>query len=297
MSMSPPNSSPLGMRIQPALNRRAFFSSDTVPDERAPGARYCAILMPLHQRRMPEPMHSVPSPNFPQPWLDLLVTKSSLGPNAESCIRTLESRVDHHETLGKEVFPPREMRYRALEAVSPGETRVVVLGQDPYHGTVRLADGTTVPEATGLAFSVPRGARLPPSLRNIFKEMSADLAIPMPLHGDLGSWASQGVLLLNTVLTVERDSPKSHDKFGWQSITSALLQGISRQRKGLVFMLWGNSARGLRGHIADQGHTIIESSHPSPIGGSCNKGFFGSRPFSRANEALCAAGYPPIRWG
>jgi uracil-DNA glycosylase len=118
----------------------------------------------------------------------------------------------------------------------------------------------------------------------------------MPDHGDLTGWAEQGVLLLNTVLSVEQDKPKSHDRFGWQTLTAALVAALSASRSGLVFMLWGNSAKSLQEHIVPNGHTIIASSHPSPIGGSCNKGFFGSRPFSRANAALRSQGQAAIDW-
>lgn len=234
--------------------------------------------------------------HFPKPWLDLITSYTDLGDEAAKKISAIESKLESLERQGISIFPPRELRYRALKMVSPDTVKVCIIGQDPYHGIVQLPGGVQVPEATGLAFSVPRGARLPPSLRNIFKELSSDLGIPLPSHGDLADWAKQGVLMLNTVLTVEKDMPKSHDKFGWQVITSALVQALSKSRRGVVFILWGNSAKTLRSHIADRGHTIIESSHPSPIGGSCNKGFFGSRPFSRANEALIASAQPAIRW-
>ena len=185
------------------------------------------------------------------------------------------------------VFPPPQDMFNAFEYTPLNDVKVVILGQDPYHNPG---------EAMGLSFSVPRGIKTPPSLVNIYKEIRSELGYEIPGHGDLSNWAEQGVLLLNTVLSVEQDKPKSHDKFGWQTLTSALVEALSSSRSGLVFMLWGNSAKALQEHIADNRHTIIASSHPSPIGGSCNKGFFGSRPFSRANAALREQGFAAIDW-
>jgi uracil-DNA glycosylase len=148
----------------------------------------------------------------------------------------------------------------------------------------------------GLSFSVPKGVKIPPSLRNIFKELNQDIGCPIPDHGDLTHWANQGVLLLNRLLSVEKDKPSSHKNLGWLPITEALVAALSQQHSGMVFILWGNHAKSLRPSITDNGHTVIESSHPSPLGGSCNKGFFGSEPFSRANMALCLSGKDPINW-
>lgn len=233
---------------------------------------------------------------FPSAWLSLLQKHSSLGERAVAVIHELEQKVAVQERAGAEVYPPLADRYRALREVSPQDCVAVIVGQDPYHQTVKLKDGSEIPQATGLSFSVPNSAKFPPSLRNIFKELSADLGVPMPAGGDLSHWSEQKVLMLNAVLTVERGSPKAHDKFGWQALTSAIIEALSRTRTGLVLVLWGNSAKELKAHIIDNGHTIIESSHPSPIGGSCNKGFFGSRPFSRVNEALSRQNRKPIEW-
>lgn len=233
---------------------------------------------------------------FPSAWLSLLQTHSSLGQDAESVIKNIEQKVAVQEGTGAEVYPALADRYRALSEVSPQDCVAIIVGQDPYHQTVTLKDGSEIPQATGLSFSVPSVAKLPPSLRNIFKELSADLSVPVPVSGDISHWSQQKVLMLNAVLTVERDSPKAHDKFGWQTLTSAIFEALSRSRPGLVFVLWGNSAKALRTHIVDNDHTIIESSHPSPIGGSCNKGFFGSKPFSRVNEALRRQNRKPIEW-
>ncbi|MDD2706325.1 MAG: uracil-DNA glycosylase [Acidocella sp.] len=233
---------------------------------------------------------------FPSVWLDLLVAHSTLGERAPEILATIEARIAARESCGVTVFPRMAERYRALAAVAPDRAHVLLSGQDAYHGTVRLPDGRVVPEATGLCFSVPKGARLPPSLRNIWKEMAADLGGPVPTQGDLAHWSDQGVVMLNSILTVEQDQPKSHDKYGWQTITAAIIEALSKTRPGLVFILWGNSAKALREYIQPNGHTLIESSHPSPIGGACYKGFFGSQPSSRTNAALLAQGKPAIVW-
>lgn len=228
--------------------------------------------------------------HFPELWSTLLRAHANL--ELTPLLSSIEVEIERRESAGANVFPPPLARYLALQMVTPDSCRVCILGQDPYHGLT--PDGA--PEAMGLSFSVPDGVRIPPSLRNIFKELQNDVGGDTPRSGDLSHWAEQGVLLLNTVLSVEKDTPKSHDKLGWQIITAGLLQALSIYRKDLVFILWGNSAKSMKEHIASNGHTVIESSHPSPIGGSCNKGFFGSRPFSRANEALVRAGHSPITW-
>lgn len=232
---------------------------------------------------------------FPSAWLDLLVAHASLGERAPELLAAIEARVSEREAAGITVFPLMADRYRALNAVAPDQVDVLLAGQDPYHGSDQLSDGRTRPEATGLCFSVPKGARIPPSLRNIWKELASDLGYQIPSHGDLSHWAKR-CLMLNSILTVEQDKPKSHDKYGWQTITAAIIEALSKTRPGLVFILWGNSAKALREYIQPNGHTLIESSHPSPIGGACYKGFFGSQPFSRTNAALLAQGKPAIVW-
>lgn len=242
------------------------------------------------------PSHSL---SMPAPWLALLEAHSDLKGNAAALIADIEQRVADREKAGAVVFPRAEDRYAALTMLSPDAVRVVILGQDPYHGLHRYPDGREAPEAMGLSFSVPEGVTIPPSLRNMYKELHTDLGIEPAKHGNLTAWARQGVLLLNTILTVEKDAAKSHAKFRWQDVTAALLQALARSQKGIVFMLWGNEAQKLRKHTEGHvgaGHTLIESSHPSPLFGSANKGFFGSRPFSRANAALALGGYPAIDW-
>ena len=233
--------------------------------------------------------------SFPVPWLDLLVEHSSLGREAPELIAQIEKNISASEAAGVTVFPIKENRYRALTIVPPDSVRACLFGQDPYHGSFTIPGGVEIPQATGLSFSVPACAKQPPSLRNIFKELYADTG-ELPTSGDLSHWADQGLLMLNTILTVDQGKPKSPVNMGWQIITGALIEALSKTRPGIVFLLWGNSAQELKEHIADRQHTIIESSHPSPIGGACNRGFFGSRPFSRTNAALLAQGKMAIQW-
>jgi uracil-DNA glycosylase len=233
---------------------------------------------------------------IPSFWANLLSNAGK--PEILEAIAAIELNLDE---LSKQsvILPVADQRYKVL-SINPENVKCVIVGQDPYHGIakIRLESGETkpVPEAMGLSFSVPKGVKIPPSLRNIFKELNQDIGCPIPDHGDLTNWVGQGVLLLNRMLSVGKDKPGSHSKLGWQPITEALVSALSEQHSGIVFILWGNHAKSIRPFIADNGHTIIESSHPSPIGGSCNKGFFGSRPFSRANEALANLGKQTIDW-
>jgi len=183
------------------------------------------------------------------------------------------------------VYPPPGEVFAALHLTPYADVRVVMLGQDPYHGPG---------QAHGLAFSVRPPVRPPPSLANLFKELEADLGIPPPGHGSLISWAQQGVLLLNTTLTVRARSAGSHQKKGWEIFTDQVLRVVNDKPEPVVFVLWGASARSKKRLIDTSRHTIIESPHPSPL--SAHRGFFGSRPFSRINDALIAAGQTPIDW-
>lgn len=234
---------------------------------------------------------------LPAPWLDLITQHH--GDTARRIIdqvETIEAQITLRESAGLTIFPPAELRYRALDMVSPDQCRVALFGQDPYHKLTRVGD-SLVPQAVGLSFAVPAGAKLPPSLRNIFKELAADLGgnIRGNGDGDLTPWAQQGVLLLNTLLSVEQGQAGAHEKLGWQLVTQAIISALSHRHPDVVFVLWGNHAKGLKDYLAPNAF-VIESSHPSPIGGSCNKGFFGSRPFSRANAQLAQLGHPEIRW-
>ncbi|HUX89632.1 MAG TPA: uracil-DNA glycosylase [Gallionellaceae bacterium] len=183
-------------------------------------------------------------------------------------------------------YPPPADRYRALELLAPDEVNVIILGQDPYHG-----EG----EAHGLAFSVPDGVKIPPSLRNIFRELADDINVPPPVATDLTRWAKQGVLLLNTALTVAPGSPGSHANNGWKRVTDAIISALANSDKPRVFVLWGKHAQSKRELIpANKGHLVLESAHPSPL--SVYRGFIGSRPFSQINSWLGKHGRAEIDW-
>jgi uracil-DNA glycosylase len=190
-----------------------------------------------------------------------------------------------HERLESTVFPPAQNVYAALELTSFESTKVVILGQDPYHGNG---------QAHGLSFSVRSNTPIPPSLRNIFKELFTDVAIQREQNGDLTGWARQGVLLLNTTLTVREGEPGSHQERGWQHITDAVISALNEKTTRVVFVLWGAHARKKKILITQTHHVVIESAHPSPL--SAHRGFFGSRTFSRINSALEEAGLSPIDW-
>jgi uracil-DNA glycosylase len=183
------------------------------------------------------------------------------------------------------VYPPGKQIFAAFDLCPPDQVRVVIVGQDPYHG-----EG----QANGLCFSVSPGTRLPPSLKNIFKELKTDLGCEMMHHGDLSAWAKQGVLLLNTSLTVRAASPASHSNKGWEQFTDNAIRYLSMNKRGIVFLLWGNHAR-LKEKLIDSGkHFILTAAHPSPL--SAYNGFFGCRHFSRANKILIDQGRKPIHW-
>jgi uracil-DNA glycosylase len=190
---------------------------------------------------------------------------------------------------GKAVFPPLEARFRAFELTPLDRVKVVILGQDPYHGPG---------QAHGLAFSVPEGVRPPPSLTNIFKELRADLGVEPAASGNLEHWARQGVLLLNTSLTVEAGRAGSHAGQGWEAITDAAVAAVAARREPSVFILWGSAAQPkalkLKELAQDSRHLVLTSPHPSPL--SAYRGFFGSRPFSKANAFLVAKGRGAIAW-
>lgn len=183
------------------------------------------------------------------------------------------------------IFPPPADVFAALHLTTFADTRVVILGQDPYHGPK---------QAHGLCFSVRRGVAIPPSLANVYKELRTDLAIAAPPHGNLESWARQGVLLLNTTLTVRAGQAASHQGHGWEIFTDQVLRAVNAKQQRVVFLLWGAAARKKKSLIDLGRHVVLESAHPSPL--SAHNGFFGSRPFSRANAALVAAGLAPIDW-
>lgn len=186
----------------------------------------------------------------------------------------------HHQ-----VFPPPDEVFAALHRTPYAAVKAVILGQDPYHGPG---------QAHGLCFSVRPGVALPPSLRNIYQELHDDLGIEPPSHGCLDAWADQGVLLLNTTLTVRAHRAASHQRHGWEAFTDEVIRAVDAKEDRVVFILWGAAARKKRALVDRRRHVTIESAHPSPL--SAHNGFFGSRPFSRTNDALVAAGREPIDW-
>ncbi len=183
------------------------------------------------------------------------------------------------------VFPPPEEVFTALELTPYEDVRVFLLGQDPYHGPG---------QAHGLCFSVKPGVKPPPSLANIYKEMATDIGATIPGHGYLTHWASQGVLMLNAVLTVRQAAANSHKGKGWEKFTDAIIRKVNEKQEPVVFLLWGGYARKKVKLIDANRHIVIESAHPSPL--SARNGFFGSKPFSKVNQALSQAGHKPIDW-
>ena len=186
---------------------------------------------------------------------------------------------------GKTIYPPGGLIFNAFNTTPFSEVKAVILGQDPYHNPG---------QAHGLSFSVPMGVAPPPSLVNIFKEINADLGIPIPSHGNLEKWAKQGVLLLNAALTVLANTPMSHSKIGWHHFTDDVIRIISQRKEHVVFMLWGGFAKTKLGLIDQEKHLVLTAAHPSPL--SAHNGFFGCNHFSKANHWLQEKGIPPIDW-
>jgi len=216
--------------------------------------------------------------------------RAALAPALQSPeARRLGGWLMREEANGKVVYPPRGERLRALELTPLDEVKVVILGQDPYHGPG---------QAHGLCFSVPEGVRPPPSLVNIYKELRDDLGVAVPPHGNLEHWARQGVLLLNTCLTVEAGKAGSHAGKGWEAITDAAVAAVAVRECPSVFILWGSHARNKAAKVPELGpgtrHLVMTSPHPSPL--SAHSGFFGSKPFSKANAFLEAKGRGAIEW-
>jgi len=222
--------------------------------------------------------------DIPESWRDALDPVLST-PEA----RKLGGWLRAEEDAGKAIYPPRGQRLAALARTPLPAVRVVILGQDPYHGPG---------QAHGLSFSVQDGVKQPPSLVNIFKELESDLGIPRPATGNLSRWADQGVLLLNNTLTVEAGQAGSHAGRGWDAITDACVQAVADRGKPTVFILWGSHAKKKAGRVRGLGagdhHLVLASAHPSPL--SAHNGFFGSRPFSQVNAFLEAHGREAIDW-
>ena len=221
---------------------------------------------------------------IPESWRDAIEPALNT-PQA----RALGGWLRAEEAAGKPVYPPRGMRLRALELTPLDQVKVVILGQDPYHGPG---------QAHGLSFSVPEGVKVPPSLANIYKELASDLGVDRPAHGNLEHWAQSGVLLLNASLTVEGGLAGSHAKRGWGPITDAAVAAVAARPEPSVFILWGAHAQNKASRIPELAqpgrHLVLKSVHPSPL--SAHRGFFGSKPFSQANAFLEAKGRGGIDW-
>jgi uracil-DNA glycosylase len=266
----------------------SLFDADEYP---APAAERASTGMPAHDAMSNQPATPQAASDtarledqfdaLPAAWRDLLAPFIASDTYAPLC-----RFVDDERAAGKTVYPADV--FRALRLTSPDDVKVVILGQDPYHGEDR---GT--PQAHGLAFSVPPSVRPPPSLRNIFKEIAASLGIEAPAHGCLDAWARQGVLLLNTVLTVERANAASHAKRGWERCTDTLIHELAARHEHLVFMLWGAHAQNKRALLSGA-HCVLEAPHPSPL--SAHRGFLGCGHFAQANDYLEAHGRQPIDW-
>ena len=200
-------------------------------------------------------------------------------------MQSLRAFLKQEKEAGKAIFPPSPLIFNAFNHTPFDKVRVVIIGQDPYHG---------IGQAHGLSFSVPEGVALPPSLMNIYKEIEADLGVKMSRKGDLTPWTNQGVLLLNATLTVEMANAGSHQKRGWETFTDAAIAALNTHREGLVFVLWGTYAQKKGEMIDSKKHLVLKSPHPSPL--SAHRGFFGNHQFSKINEYLSKHGQTPIVW-
>lgn len=212
-------------------------------------------------------------------WNEILNTEFQ-----KDYFKSLTHFLSSEREKGKEIYPKESLIFNAFQLTPWDEVKLVILGQDPYHNPG---------QAMGLSFSVPKEFKIPPSLKNIFKELESDLEIATPIHGDLTSWAQQGILLLNAMLTVEHKSPGSHKKIGWQTFTNHVISSLSAQKEGLVFLLWGNFARSKSTLIDSTKHLILEAAHPSPL---ARGAFFGSKHFSQTNVYLKERGIEEINW-
>ncbi len=213
-------------------------------------------------------------------WLEVLESEFQ-----QPYMRELKAFLLQRSRAGAEIYPPGREIFNALDSTPLSQVKVVILGQDPYHGPG---------QAHGLCFSVRPGVRTPPSLINIFKEIHDDLGLPVPGHGHLQSWAENGVLLLNAVLTVERGQAGAHQGKGWERFTDAVVQAVNKQCDSVVFLLWGSQAQKKGANIDRRKHLILKAPHPSPL--SAHRGFLGCRHFSKANEWLVDRGQEPVDW-
>ena len=213
-------------------------------------------------------------------WKDLLKDEFS-----KTYFLQIASHLKTEKATNATVYPLGSLIFNAFEKTPFTDLKVVIIGQDPYHGPG---------QAHGLSFSVPDGVACPPSLQNIFKELNKDIGLPIPKAGNLTPWAEQGVLLLNASLTVRANEPASHAKIGWTQFTDAVIRKISDEKTGVVFLLWGRFAQEKQGLIDETKHHVLKAAHPSPF--SVEKGFYGCKHFSRTNELLMRDGFDPIDW-
>ncbi|MEB3196177.1 MAG: uracil-DNA glycosylase [Candidatus Sericytochromatia bacterium] len=229
---------------------------------------------------MTEPALPPVEPRLDESWKRVLAAEFQ-----QPYFRALKAFLLAERAAGRTFYPPGRLIFNALDRTPFEAVRVVLLGQDPYHGPG---------QAEGMCFSVPRGVAIPPSLQNIFKELQADLGLANPGHGHLGAWAAQGVLLLNATLTVRAHQAASHHGQGWETFTDAIIRELNVRREGLVFVLWGRHAQ-QKGRLVDATrHLVLKAAHPSPL--SATNGFFGCRHFSAINRWLVARGQAPIDW-
>lgn len=219
------------------------------------------------------------NPQLAESWLNALQDEFK-----QSYFAALKQFLLDEKKAGKIIYPPGQLMFNAFNLTPFEAVRVVVLGQDPYHAPQ---------QAMGLSFSVPRGIAVPRSLHNIYRELNTDLGIPIAKHGDLSKWAQQGVLLLNTILSVEARQPMSHAKAGWQTFTDAIIRKLSDERRGIVFLLWGRPARSKAILIDTTKHLVLEAAHPSPL---AQDAFQGCKHFSQTNAFLVKQGGLPIDW-
>jgi uracil-DNA glycosylase len=220
------------------------------------------------------------NPQLEPSWLEVLNTNFQ-----NESFLNLKNFLIHQKKSGVEIYPPGPEIFNAFNHTPLHQVKVVILGQDPYHGTG---------EAHGLSFSVKDGVAIPPSLQNIYKEINRDLGIDIPQSGNLTRWANQGVLLLNAILTVEKDRAASHRNMGWEEFTDAAIQAVNHQSNSVVFMLWGSFARSKSMLIDSNKHLVLEAPHPSPL--SAYRGFMGCGHFSKANDFLKSKNIQPIQW-
>lgn len=230
-----------------------------------------------------------------QEWIDFLGDEFS-----KPYFATIITHYKNALKSNQEIFPPRHLIFNAFNLTPPNEVKIVILGQDPYHGVAFVEHKDTqgkksniqTPQAMGLSFSVPQGVPIPPSLKNIYKELQKSTDFTPPLHGDLSAWAQRGVLLLNAIFSVQKGIAGSHRHFGWEIFSDSVIHALSSKQKGIIFMLWGNYAKKKASLIDSSKHTILQSPHPSPLA----RGFVGSGIFVRANEALKQMGKEPFDW-